>query len=49
MTIVVRLAQKYERMEYRGDWNAQSLRADIIGTPALGVPLALFEPKLVSL
>ncbi|KND94527.1 Cytochrome P450 52A13 [Tolypocladium ophioglossoides CBS 100239] len=43
---VVRLAQRYERVEYRGDWEAQSLRADIIGTPALGVPVALFEPRL---
>ncbi|TWU78972.1 hypothetical protein ED733_008196 [Metarhizium rileyi] len=41
---LVRLVQKYERLEYRGDWHAQSLRADIIGTPALEVPIALFEP-----
>ncbi|EFY84206.1 hypothetical protein J3459_006242 [Metarhizium acridum] len=41
---LVRLAQTYERLEYRGDWHAQRLRADIIGTPALEVPIALFEP-----
>ncbi|KAI9149174.1 Cytochrome P450 52A13 [Paramyrothecium foliicola] len=43
---LARLAQKYERIEYRGDWAAQTLRADIIGTPALDVPLAFFEGKL---
>ncbi|KOS21929.1 Cytochrome P450 52A13 [Escovopsis weberi] len=41
---LIRMAQKFERIEYRGDWAAQSLQADIIGTPALGVPVAFFEP-----
>ncbi|PNY28184.1 Cytochrome P450 52A13 [Tolypocladium capitatum] len=27
--------QRYEKVEYRGDWEAQSLWADIIGAPAL--------------
>ncbi|KAK2591120.1 hypothetical protein QQS21_011183 [Conoideocrella luteorostrata] len=40
---LVRLAQRFERLEYRGDWHAQRLRADIIGTPALEVPIALFQ------
>lgn len=42
--LVVRLAQRFESIEYRGDWAAQRLRADIIGTPALGVHVALYEP-----
>ncbi|KAH6604929.1 cytochrome p450 alkane hydroxylase [Trichoderma cornu-damae] len=33
----------FERIEYRGDWAAQKLQADIIGTPALGVPTALYK------
>ncbi|GAO17715.1 hypothetical protein UVI_02058150 [Ustilaginoidea virens] len=40
---LARLAQRFERLEYRGDWHAQTLRADIIGTPALDVPIAFFE------
>ncbi|KAK5997338.1 Cytochrome P450 52A3-B [Cladobotryum mycophilum] len=43
--MLVRFAQRFERIEYRGVWEAQSLQADIIGTPALGVPVALFEPS----
>lgn len=41
---VVRLAQQYEKIEYRGDWTAQKLQVDLIGTPALGVSLALYKP-----
>ncbi|UKZ92431.1 uncharacterized protein TrAFT101_007386 [Trichoderma asperellum] len=41
---LVRLAQQYERIEYRGDWAAQKLQVDLIGTPALGVPMALYKP-----
>lgn len=41
---MVRLAQRFESIEYRGDWAAQKLQADIIGTPALGIPMALYEP-----
>jgi Cytochrome P450 len=40
---VVRLLQKYERVEYRGDWSGQYLKAEIVGTPGHGVPVALFE------
>lgn len=43
---VVRLAQRFERVEYRGDWASQATRADIIATPAFGIPVALFEPSL---
>jgi len=42
----VRLAQRFERVEYRGDWASQATRADIIATPAFGIPVALFEPSL---
>ncbi|KAL7918615.1 cytochrome P450 [Trichoderma austrokoningii] len=41
---LIRLAQQYERIEYRGDWAAQKLQVDLIGTPALGVPMALYKP-----
>ncbi|POR33519.1 Cytochrome P450 [Tolypocladium paradoxum] len=42
---LVRLLQKYERIEYRGDWNAQFHKAEIVGCPGHGVPIALYEPK----
>jgi hypothetical protein len=42
---VARLVQKYERVEYRGDWDAQFLKAEIVGSPGQGVPVAFFEPK----
>lgn len=44
VSLVVRLAQQYEKNEYRGDWAAQKLQVDLIGTPALGVPMALYKP-----
>ncbi|KAK8006485.1 cytochrome P450 [Apiospora marii] len=40
---LVRILQRYERLEYRGDWEAQLHQADIVGRPSLGVPVALFE------
>jgi hypothetical protein len=40
---VVRLLQKYERIEYRGDWDHQFEKAEIVGSPGDGVPVALFE------
>lgn len=43
-SLVVRFVQQYERIEYRGDWAAQKLQVDLIGTPALGVPMALYKP-----
>ncbi|KAG6011227.1 hypothetical protein E4U54_008189 [Claviceps lovelessii] len=42
---LARLAQKFERIEYRGDWHAQTLRTDIIGTPALDVPIAFYQAR----
>ncbi|KAK8086918.1 cytochrome P450 [Apiospora phragmitis] len=40
---MVRILQRYERLEYRGDWEAQLHKADIVARPSLGVPVALFE------
>lgn len=40
---VVRLLQKYQRLEYRGDWHAQFHKAEIVGAPGHGVPVAFFE------
>lgn len=41
---VVRLLQRYERVEYRGDRYAQYHKADIVGCPGQGVPVAFYEP-----
>lgn len=40
---VARILQKFDKLEYRGDWNAQVIRAEIVGAPGHGVPIALFE------
>ncbi|KAK3946112.1 cytochrome P450 [Diplogelasinospora grovesii] len=40
---MVRLLQKYDRLEYRGDWRAQYHRAEIVGAPGHGVPVAWHE------
>lgn len=42
---LVRLLQKYDRLEYRGDWHAQFHKAEIVGAPGHGVPVALFEAQ----
>ncbi|KAK4151027.1 cytochrome P450 [Chaetomidium leptoderma] len=42
---LVRLLQRYERLEYRGDWHAQFHKAEIVGAPGHGVPVALFEAE----
>ncbi|KHN97416.1 cytochrome P450 alkane hydroxylase [Metarhizium album ARSEF 1941] len=42
---LVRLLQKYDRVEYRGDWNAQFHKAELVGCPGQGVPVALYEAK----
>ncbi|KAF4511683.1 hypothetical protein G6O67_003456 [Ophiocordyceps sinensis] len=41
---LVRLLQRFERVEYRGDWSAQYHKADIVGCPGQGVPVAFYEP-----
>jgi len=35
--------QKYDRIEYRGDWQKQFHKAEIVGCPGHGVPVALYE------
>ncbi|KAI1132561.1 cytochrome P450 [Nemania abortiva] len=42
---IVRMLQKYDRIEYRGDWHAQQDKTDVISRPAFGVPVAFYEPK----
>ncbi|KAH8899651.1 cytochrome P450 [Thozetella sp. PMI_491] len=42
---LVRMLQKYDRLEYRGDWNAQYHRAEIVGAPGHGVPVAFYEAQ----
>ncbi|KAI1148084.1 cytochrome P450 [Nemania diffusa] len=43
---IVRMLQKYDRIEYRGDWHAQEDKTDVISRPAFGVPVAFYEaPK----
>ncbi|PHH78422.1 hypothetical protein CDD80_6927 [Ophiocordyceps camponoti-rufipedis] len=43
--ILVRLLQRFDRLEYRGDWSAQYHKTDIVGCPGQGVPVAFYEPK----
>ncbi|KAI1817441.1 cytochrome P450 [Poronia punctata] len=40
---MVKIVQKYERLEYRGDWHAQKHEAEIVGRPSDGVRLGLFS------
>ncbi|KAI0541631.1 cytochrome P450 monooxygenase CYP539B5 [Xylaria digitata] len=42
---IVRMLQKYDRIEYRGDWHAQQDKMAVISRPALGVPVAFYEAK----
>lgn len=48
--LVVRILQKYDGLEYRGDWHAQRHEAEIVGKPSQGVNVALYEerPKVVG-
>jgi cytochrome P450 len=43
--VLVRLVQRFERVEYRGDWAAQYHKVDLVGVPGQGVPIALWEAK----
>lgn len=43
--VMVRLLQRFERMEYRGDWEKQYHKVEIVGTPGQGVKVALWETK----
>ncbi|KAF0331025.1 Cytochrome P450 52A13 [Colletotrichum siamense] len=40
---LVLFLQKYDRLEYRGNWSEQVLKAEIVGAPGHGVPIALRE------
>ncbi|KAI1266336.1 cytochrome P450 [Xylariaceae sp. FL1019] len=42
---IVRIFQKYDRMEYGGDWYAQKDKMDVISRPAFAVPISFFEAK----
>ncbi|QPG95368.1 hypothetical protein C2857_000300 [Epichloe festucae Fl1] len=42
---LVRLLQKFERLEYRGDWSAQFHKAELVGCPGQGVPVAFYEAE----
>lgn len=41
--IVIRLLQKYERIEYVGDWAAQYHVPELVGRPGQGVHLRFFK------
>ncbi|KAI0161147.1 cytochrome P450 monooxygenase CYP539B5 [Hypoxylon sp. FL1284] len=40
---MVRILQKYDRIEYRGDWHAQRHEAEVVGKPSQGVKIAMYE------
>ncbi|KAI1092701.1 cytochrome P450 monooxygenase CYP539B5 [Rostrohypoxylon terebratum] len=40
---MVKILQKYDRIEYRGDWYAQKHETEIVGKPSEGVKIALYE------
>ncbi|KAG6157208.1 hypothetical protein E4U37_007719 [Claviceps purpurea] len=39
------MAFKYRRIEYRGDWNAQYHKAEVVGCPGQGVPMAFYKAE----
>ncbi|KAI5921432.1 cytochrome P450 [Camillea tinctor] len=43
---LTKILQKYDRLEYRGDWYAQKHEAEIVGKPSQGVPVALYEESV---
>ncbi|KAI1211032.1 cytochrome P450 monooxygenase CYP539B5 [Annulohypoxylon truncatum] len=40
---MVKIVQKYDRLEYRGDWHAQKHETEVVGKPSQGVKVALYE------
>ncbi|KAL3493768.1 cytochrome P450 [Aspergillus germanicus] len=42
---IVRIVQRYERIEYVGDWEKQYHKAEIVGTPGMGVNVRMYEAK----
>jgi len=41
--VMVRLCQKFSRVEYRGNWDEQYHKVEIVGTPGQGVNIILVE------
>ena len=46
---MVRILQKYESIEYVGDWHAQYYEPEIVGRPGHSVRVRLFEEAEVPL
>jgi hypothetical protein len=46
--VLVRLVQKFERLESRDDYEAQFLKIEIAGRPGRNVKIALFESEQSS-
>ena len=42
---IVRILQRYERLEYVGKWEEQFHKAEIVGTPGKGVHVRMFLPE----
>lgn len=42
---LVRIFQRYERLEYDGDWETQFHKAEIVGNPGQGVRVRLYKPE----
>ncbi|KAL5002428.1 cytochrome P450 [Aspergillus recurvatus] len=40
---IVRILQRYERIEYVGEWERQLHKSEIVGTPGMGVRLRMYE------
>jgi hypothetical protein len=43
--VLVRLLQRYERLEYKGDWAAQYHKVEMVGAPGQGVHIALWDTQ----
>ncbi|KAI1338700.1 cytochrome P450 alkane hydroxylase [Xylariaceae sp. FL0016] len=43
--VMTRLLQKYERIEYVGDWSAQEYVSELVARPSQGVNIRLFEDR----
>ena len=41
--VLVRIVQRYERLETRDEYDAQFHKVEIVGTPGRGVKVAMFE------
>lgn len=42
---IVRILQRYERLEYVGEWDEQFHKAEIVGTPGKGVRVKFYTPE----